>query len=94
MIKIGYIVKLNTEYHIKPKNEIIKLPYKNIETVFGFVDFVQKREYNRRKCNENEICSSVFNAEDRKNKQLSWIENGKVDRRRLENNKKQHLKPQ
>ncbi|MCI6997037.1 MAG: hypothetical protein MR936_09660 [Eubacterium sp.] len=66
MIKIGYIVKLNTEYHIKPKKETIKLPYKNIETDFGFVDFVQKREYNKRICNENEISSSVFDAEDRK----------------------------
>ena len=94
MIKIGDFVKLITEYHIKPKNKIIKLPYKNAETDFGFVDFVQNREYNRRKCNENVIYSSVFNAEDRKNKQLSWIENGKVDRRRLENNKKQHSKPQ
>ena len=77
MIKIGYIVGLNTEYHIKPKKETIKMPYIIAEIDFGFVDFVQKREYNKCICNENEISSSVFDAEDRKNKFFPESKTGK-----------------
>ncbi|MGN1184012.1 MAG: hypothetical protein ACI4R7_02165 [Oliverpabstia sp.] len=74
MIKIGHIVKIETENHTKPKKKIIKMLYKSVKTDVGFVDFIQKRAYNKRKCNMSEICSSVFGAGKMKRKQcvLRW----------------------